>query len=189
MPISTAAVREALRISGGNVCAAAENLGLSRRGLYDRLRAFEINPGEYRKEVAAMPPAPRVAKDELVTALAATNGNVAQAADDLGISRQAVYKKAELLNVDYAEFRKDAPTATALSFDDLADAVRDRAKRRPVQTPRLKSDQVVAVQRLRRQLQAMLNRDLTNSDVLELFFRRYFPVFEAEVLGKIEPEK
>lgn len=161
----------ALTAHAGCVTGAADDLRLSRNEVYRKIRMYGLDLKGYRsqgraialKQEESMPPPQKVSSEAIRNALDRWEGNVKASAEELGVTRKALYDR--------------------MRRGDVMNHLRER----PLQTPRLMPEQTNAVQQLRLKLQAKMNVETTNSEVLQLFFNQYFATFAAAVLQDEAP--
>lgn len=182
--ISRDLVEQALRARDGNVSAVAEDLGISRRGLYDRLQAFGINPAHYRVVSGVTFSASGVTATGDFTPDCTVSSGVKPEPDvhaswiEKWQDSPAGHKFGSIMR----EVGQTVGAAVSGAAEDFSAAV----SRKVQATPRLKRNHLQFFNTVRRQYNAENDLDLNISDIMEMFVNRYGDRFAREILGRRE---
>lgn len=161
--ITRSMVEEALAANGGNVSAAAENLGVSRRGFYDRMEAFSIDPEAFRSVTFSAEGAH--IGDHFTVRSGVQHGSDVHTSSD---AKWQDGKPETKFRAIMRQVGEAVGTAVQGAVDDLGAAMERRNTPPPMRLKRAEQDWVHAV---RRKVNAEWNDDLTGSDLLEMIVR------------------
>lgn len=175
--ISRALIEEALTVRGGNVSAAAEDLGLQRSGMYDRMKAFGIDPRKYREQDVTF-------SGNGVTVVGSLDTvQHVQSAPAVAASRAVQWReggKGHKFGAIMRQVGEAVGAAVAGAVDDIGAEMVRRAQT----PPRLTKAHLELVHSFRRQLNAARDTDYNASDILNDYIAWGFERYAAEQLAK-----
>ena len=170
--VLTQDIVNALLRERGNVKAAAESLGLSRKGLYKRVISLGLDLGGFRAAAGHVTPMPTV-------------GTMGTNVCDTGTRTNS--DRAPKAKAETGGHFKGSATASRLPTVEKAGAVLDQirlqARPRQQQPARLEPEQVEELQRVRLEIQARTGVEMTNSDLARQFFKQCFGPWADEILS------
>jgi transcriptional regulator of acetoin/glycerol metabolism len=91
---------DALEQTGGNISAAARDLGVQRKTLHRKIELLGIDMQEFGKNREAL------TREAIVAALEKVQGSISAAARELGVPRTTLYRNMEMFGVDPDGFRR-----------------------------------------------------------------------------------
>ena len=150
----------------GNVKAAAEDLGIRRRSLYERIERSQLDLDAFRpsKSEVPMPAAEKVSVAQIQAALQASDGNIVAASNELGVSAKCLRKR--ITAYELAEIR-----------------TRANKGRRVSRNLTLRPEMFDLLREAKFDLAARLRIELTEVDVLKRFMADRFEGWLQEQLG------
>ncbi len=185
--ISRELIEEAHRPRHGHVSAAAEDLGIPPRGLYDRLAAFGIDQHAFRSGggvtfsssgVQATGHHFTLENDRSVRSDVNQNDAVRTSSGEKWHASPASHK--------FVSIMRDVGTVVgatvAAAAEDIGAAMTRTAQK--AQTPRLRKNHLAFFHSLRRQINAQTDSDLTIHDVMEMYINWGGDRFAHEVLSR-----
>ncbi|HLC98135.1 MAG TPA: helix-turn-helix domain-containing protein [Candidatus Nanoarchaeia archaeon] len=101
----SARLEEMLKGAGGNVTRAAQQQGIGKNFLYERMAELGIDPKSFRSQTSPLE------RGEIEEALQKTKGNVTQAAALLNVKRTKLYRSLKRLGMAVGEGQKEAAAA------------------------------------------------------------------------------
>lgn len=186
--ISRDLIADALTCRDGNVSAAAEDLGISRRGLYDRLQAFGINPADYRLRGGVTYGSSGIhSTGDDLTVDDCTLSNVRNEDPDVHASRSEKWH-AMSPGHKLGSIMRGMGQAVGATVSEAVEDLSAAMVRKAQAAPRLKKNHLAWLHSLRRQLNAQWDADLTASDVLERFINWGGEEFAREMLEQRRKE-
>jgi hypothetical protein len=152
--ITLDALKAALKDRGGCVVKVADDLGLSRNEVYRKVRTYGIDLNDYRQQDITYSSDGMSSNDPRVTELESVTMTVQRAAHRFGGMVEQV----------------------ASATVDIGAEILSRTRRPKQQTTRarLTSEQERDLMALRREMSSALNTDISDSEVLQWFHKRYF---------------
>lgn len=160
--ISRDLVVDALRCNCGNVSAAAEDLGISRRGFYDRCQAFSIDPSDYRAMGVTF------SSSGVTTAADFTVGSEGATVQAVPTSRVGKWRDSEV-GARLGSIMRQVGEVVGAAVVGAAEDVGTQLVRKAQAPPRLKRHRLDWLHSLRRQVNAAEDADYTASDILDQF--------------------
>lgn len=175
--ISRDLVVDALRCNCGNVSAAAEDLGISRRGLYDRCQAFSIDPSDYRAMGVTF------SSSGVTTAADFTVRSEDATVQAVPTSRVGKWRDSEV-GARLGSIMRQVGEVVGTAVVGAAEDFERQIARKAASPPRLHKPYLDLLHSVRRQFNAAEDADHTATDVLEDYISWGMERYAAERLGK-----